>query len=716
MAQEIAVQKTLDKTLEKHKLEAEIGKTLGDFLRGYTPEISDREKDILDRRYVIDLGTPLPDFDCKNAKAYAAIDRKFADKPLDKQQKYVAQVCAVGTLQRTEAIAPLINAPHPNLMVLVSAGVVELSRLNEERFVILYELPKGKKLSTILAATKKRPNFEFICSHIIAPIALAIQHLSEIGLPHGNINCDNIYFYNEAILGHCVAEPCGFSQPFHYEPLERLQSSPAGKGEGDNSQDYYALAVVVLYIIYGINHFAGITAESLERGIMKEGAFNSLTRQKDMPEVFFDFFRGLLSQNSKDRWGYKYLKAWLDGKRYNVMPTPPQQEAIRPFEFEGLAANTRREVAHLLFKNWLAVPEILANGQLSSWVAISLRNKELNEFLLNVTKGINHSAKRNDSNFDEQTMRVIAVFDHAGPVRLRKLAFHIDGISSLFADLMLTHSMAEMQTLLRFIEYSMVNFIIEQKNKEKEKRDELVGIMFEDIVARLDRMRSVIRNSGFGFGVERIFYDLNPNVQCISPLLAGKYVANLPALLKTLDQLAPTLSRDKDPIDNHIAAFIASRLNINNEINLSELRAHPELAKNQIMVALKLLSAAQRKARIDDLSGLSHWVALRILPLLDGIRSRTLKRKLLNLLEKSANSGNLPKMAEVFIESGYAELEDNAFRRSMRKFQQNANEIIYYKNQSVIEEHSKLLGTNLAHYVAVAAFALSLYLAIKGGG
>jgi len=709
MAQEVALRADIRENKEKHRPEADVSRSLGEFLRGYSPDLPEKEKDVLERRWQLDLNTPLPEFDCKSAKAYATIDRKHPDK-----QQYVAHICEAGSLPRTDAIAQLINNPHPNLMAVMAAGVVEISRTSEERFVIIYERPKGKKLSTLIASLNKRPSFEFICSQVIAPLALAIQHINELGLTHGSVNCDNIYFHSEAVLGHFVVEPCGFSQPFNYEPLERMQALPAGKGAGTISQDYYALAVVVLYIIYGANHFVGLSEDALIKSIMKEGAFNALTRQKDMPEVFYDFFRGLLGPNSKDRWGYKYLKAWLDGKRYNVMPAPPPQEAIRPFEFEGGTANTRREVAYLFSKNWAAVPDAVSSGQMTNWVAISLRNKELNEYLIGMARALN-AIQKNDIALDEQIMRVIAVFDHTGPVRIRKLAFNLDGMNSLFAELVLNKADAEVQSLMRFIELSMFNFIVEQRNKENEKRDESNSAGgYDEIIGRFERMRAIIRNAGLGFGVERILYDLNPNIQCLSPLLAGKYVATLPDLLKALDQLAPTLSRDKDPIDAHIAAFIASRLNINHDIRLNELRSHPILAKSHALIALKLLAAAQRKSRLSHLSGLTHWLALRILPLLGEIRSKTLKRKILTLLEKTAKAGSLPKMAEVFIESGYNAVEESAFLQASRKYKANANDILYYQNPEVIEAHSRRLGTNMAHYVALAALALSFYLAIRG--
>lgn len=717
MAQELVAKPSdvMSKNLAKSEVETELSKTLSGFLHGYIPATtSNSELDVIDGKYKIELNSPLPNFTSKTATAYNATDIRNPDKA----SAYVALVCETNTLQRTRIISTLINAPHPNLMVLVASGVVELSQPKEERFVILYEKPKGEKLSKLIAATKNRPSFEFICQNIITPLATAIQHLNELGVPHGNINCDNIYYDTAgtvgAIIGPCTTEPCGFSQPFYYEPVERMQALPAGKGDGDSSQDFYALAVVVLHIIYGMNHFVEITESKLIRRILKEGAFNALTRNKDMPEIFYDFFRGLLSHNTHDRWGYKYLKAWLDGKRYNVMPTPPPQEAIRPFEFNDDVAYTRREVADIFFHNWQSVPEIFTDGQLSTWVAISLRNKELNEYLLRTAKAVGSSAKKNDPYTNEQIMRAIAVFDPSGPVRLGKLSFHLDGINTLFADMIFTQSNTELQALMQFIELSMFHFIVGQKNKGSEKSAESENSAIDAIFMKLDRLRSVIRNSGTGFGIERILYDLNPGIKCISPMLAGMHVSSLSSILKALDRLAPQLSQNNDPIDKHIAAFIASHLNIQHAIHLTSLSAQPILANNQVMIALKILASAQQKSGIPYLPGLTNWLALRILPLLDVIRSKTLKRKLITMLSNAARSGSTQKMAEIIIESGYAQAEASAFGQAVKNFKQNANDITYYNKKEMIEIHSRQLGARMAHYIALAALLFSFIISVRG--
>jgi len=715
MAQEVATKKTdlAPKTLARTDTEIEFGKTLTNFLSGYKPNSEDeRETDIIGR-FRINLNAPLTEFTASTAIAYEANDIDGGGKP------YVALVCEANSIQRLHLIGPLLNAPHPNLMALVTSGVVSLSQPKEERFVLLYERPKGERLSKLIQMSKNPPSFDFICHNIIAPLALAIQHMNDIGIPHGNVNCDNIFFDPRgtvgAVIGPCTRHPSGYSQPFYYEPVERIQALPAGKGEGDSTQDFYALAVVILHIIYGMNHFVGMTENELVRKILKEGAFNALTRHKDMPEVFYDFFRGLLSPNSQDRWNYRYLKAWLDGKRYNVMPTPPPQEAIRPFEFNGDIAYNRREVADIFFHNWDSVPEIFAGGQLSTWVAISLRNKELNEYLLRTAKVIGNASKKNDAYINEQIMRAISVFDPAGPVRISNLSFHLEGINTLFAYKFFAQEMDEIYNLVQFIELSMFHFITNQKTKEPDKIAETAGSNLSAIFMRLDRLRSITRNTGLGFGPERVLYDLNPGMKCISPLLAGTHVSNLSSMLNELDKIAPRLSQTNDPIDSHIAAFIASHLNIQHEIYINSLSSHPELARQPVMIALKILASAQSKARLSYLPGLTSWLALRILPLLDEIRSRTLKKKLLAMLASAARSGNIQKIADVIIESGYAQAETTAYRQAVKNFKQNANDIIYYNKKEMIEIHSKQLGARMSHYIAMAALVTSFIIAIRGG-
>lgn len=677
--------------------------TLSDFLRRYQRPEGEPRRDILEGRYQINLAEPLPEFDTKTARAYAATDMA------DSTRRFFALVCSHGTLQRYHVIQPLKNAPHVNLLPLMAAGVVALSQPQEERFVIIYERPLGKKLSQLLVESPGVVTDHFITRNIITPLASAIDHLSKMGIPHGSINPANIYFHETAVLGDCVSMPCGDNQPFYYEPVERMQALPAAKGEGISTQDYYALAVLTLQLLHGPGHFADFNPTALIGAILREGAYAVLTRNKENPEVFYDFLRGTLYQTPKDCWDYTQIKLWIEGKRFNMLVPPGPIPASRPFEFQDMEAGNRRELAHLLYTRFDLIAPILETGQLTQWVLTGLRNKELSDLISQAGKSALEAQGKKEVAYNEHIMRLLVLLDPEGPVRLGKLSFHIDGMETLCASLFMAKADTELQLLSRFIEFNAQNFVLEQRRKNPAYQ---VPSATNTTITKLDKLRVSIRNTSLGFGPERILYDLNPDMACQSRLFDGLNISNLPALLVKLDQLAPRLSNEQDPIDRHIAAFLASKLNIQYDIRLPELSGLPSLASNKAVIALHMLSLAQAKTGMIQLPGLTHWLGLRILPLLESIRSRVLRDHMKIMLISRAQSGSLTALAELIISGEYASADHQGFSDAWTAFQANAVQINSYRKGENIEKTSQGLGLFLSKSFAYVAFFITLFIII----
>ncbi len=186
-----------------------------EFLNGYTPtnEVTSREKDTVEERYVVQMQQPLPAFNTLHAKAYAAIDKE------NNANLLLAMVCAQEMPPRIKLARQLKRNPHPHLLPVLACQVAKLGQSGEERVVIIYERPKGKSLADIVAEQIRPLPERFIIERIIAPLSSAINHLDEMGFTHGRINADNVYFGDHVILGECCAEPSGLSQDFHFEPL-----------------------------------------------------------------------------------------------------------------------------------------------------------------------------------------------------------------------------------------------------------------------------------------------------------------------------------------------------------------------------------------------------------------------------------------------------------------------------------------------------------------
>src|SRR3546814_7768561 len=74
-----------------------------------------------------------------------------------------------------------------------------------------------------------------------------------------------------------------------------------------------------------------------------------------------------------------------------------------------------------------------------------------------------------------------------------------------------------------------------------------------------EKAKSVMDRTGMGYGMERVAYELNPNLPCRSPLFEADYVSDISELLPALDRLAERGVEIRNLIDRHIGAFIATR-------------------------------------------------------------------------------------------------------------------------------------------------------------
>ncbi len=679
------------------KIEQSLTRTV-EFLREYSPAPSSDKKDMLGDQYQIDINSPLPMFDRPTAKAYAATNN--ADG-----KKLIALVCEAGSVLRHHLLKPLLNIKHPNLCTLVAAGVVDISQPSGERYVLFFEHIKGQKLSTMLEkAGGKIPN-NILITRIIDPIAKASLELLEAGITHGSINLDNIYYDSQAILGPCITEPCGYGQPYYYELVERMQTHPAGKGDFHSGADFYAIAVLVLRIIAGTKNLERYQPQTLARAILRQGPFMALTNGKDMPEDFFDFLWGMLGSGNNQRWTYRYLKPWLEGKHYNIIPSPPPVEGSKPFECFGTTGHSRREIAHLMRNNWDKMQETLAASSLPQWILMILRQKDLSELVARHVKTIVESNIKNETQRFEHSTRLILILDENGPLQYSSLAFHVDGIGPLFAELYNKQMKDELKLLIKFIEQNLVLAWIDLQ----QVKEVLISDSLSQFFSRLDRIRNMLRNEGLGFGIERILYDLNPELPCLSPLCRGKHITTLPELLRHLDRISVTAAATQDPIDTHIAAFIASKLVITNEIRLYDLAAIPDMAKNNAMIALKLFAVAQHRSGNMDLSGLTHWIAQRIVPIMQNLRSAAVRGHTLQMLLDEALEGRTQILGDLLLDGEIVNVDQSGFQKATISYKRNADRIEAYKKATNLDFDSAHLAHIIAKIFAYAALIFSIY-------
>ncbi len=685
--------------IQETKNDAHYATLCADFLRHYVPPQPDKPKDLLEGRYRIELSVPLAEFNTKTAAAYAVTDIH------DGSRQLYALICRPGTVQRFSILERLKRFNHPNVLSLVTYGTANLSQPDAERFVLIYERPRGQRLSEIIENAGVLGE-HFLARSLLSPLAYAISELGNIGITHGKINPANIYYQDTPILGEFASEPCGYSQDFYFEPLERMQSHPAGKGNGTPTTDFYALAVLLLYSIYGKQHFSTMSKEYIIGRMFEEGTYYALTRNRQHPERFDDLLRGILSNNPTDRWGWKYIKAWLDGRRMHVLEPPAPTETTRPFEFGNRTARSRRELAHIMFEGWTNIPEAIHNNKIVQWTTVSLRNKTVSENLTRIIKTINELGVKNELQFNEQLMRLILTLDPTGPIRMYPLSMFLDGIDTLCTEFYTTKQEKEFNLLARFVDMNMTSSWMNAQSAQENYEPS------PDILSanqKLDKLRVCMRNTGVGFGIERIVYELNPDMPCLSPLLEGRYIDNLTALLMRLDSMAANLSRNTDPLDRHIFAYLAAKLNIQHDIKLLELESIPTLARNRDIIMLRLLATAQHRCGNIQLPGLTHWLASRILPALDAIRGNTNRHMIKKALLNAADTGYTQNMASIVIDSAYSTADTRGFAHAYNLYHNNVKQIAAFRKGVGFEFNSGKLAFTIAKGFAYAALFITFY-------
>lgn len=664
----------------------------------------DRPRDTADRRYSINLSSPLPDLDTPQARAFAAADGQGAEPNL------YALICPTALPSRTKAIQTLRQVKHAHFATPVWRGVVLLSFPAEERPVIFLRRPEGKRLSALLAQQQGPLPESFIVDRVIAPAAEVLALCAEQNVTHGRINLDNLYYKDSLTVGECVSEPCGYSQPFYYETVERMGCVTGGKGDGDIKQDVFALGAVVLRLLLGPAYAPPADRDAHLSLLLHNGVCNTLLGEHEFSERFTDFLRGTLHDARHERWHPKQIQQWLAGKHFHVIPPVQPVEALRGFDFAGEAHLNCRVLAHSLYTHWDKAAEHLRDLSLVRWMEASLRRKDMAAALLKMVRANSSSFTGNEKLVNDLVARTLIFLDPAWPIRFRAVTANADGIGTALAELLQRQASKEVQYLAGILEHDLPN-IWSDAHKGIREHPQGGAPDLSTVLWNLDRVRILMRSQGLGFGIERCLYELNPELPCLSPLLAGHACDSLSALLTALNRLAPSLARSAEPMDRHIAAFMAQRLGIAREVKFPELERFGKISSHRGLVTLRLFHMAQEKTGMHQQRGLAAWVIAGVLPLAQEIHNRGLRQDFAQHLVRYAAAGRLQPIAELLSSKMLFNADIAGFQKAAESYAENAAKIEELRQPQTLAAHAGGIGRRAARnlaYLSCAAMAAAV--------
>ena len=146
---------------------------------------------ILLDRFLIDLNSPLPEFDSPSAKAYMAEDRQ------DLGRKLMALVCTPGLPPRVDVMNDLMGVDVPGLLPLVDWDTLVWPPLGQRCLLVVYERPLGGRLLTAFSVDNVPGNKQDLPKRIIESASSALLELSNRNISHRAIRPSNLFFMDE---------------------------------------------------------------------------------------------------------------------------------------------------------------------------------------------------------------------------------------------------------------------------------------------------------------------------------------------------------------------------------------------------------------------------------------------------------------------------------------------------------------------------------------
>ncbi len=645
--------------------------------------------DIVGEKYLVRSDLPLPQYDNHFCKAFRVDNLK---KP---EEKVYGMVYNSAYYMKLREINSLKNLEIESMYLPLAADVTFLTSMNSNEFVIILPEPTGVSLNSYVKNNHPLTS-RFIIDQVVFPLVKMLYILGENGISHGSINPDNVYICDDGSIkvAECVTETTGFSQLAVYEPIERLAVTPHAKTSFNSASDYYSLGVLISFMVIG-KEFPLLDAsedEILKEKILK-GSYEALLSKHNIPLALKELIKGLICDKKTERWRGKQILDWYNGKVYkpSIFDNTTSSQSI---QFNNESYYSTKILAHDLFCHWDAAKRFLMDDKIVKWLEKGLSELDVAEHVSFSLRMAHSQARAKNQISDEGVTRVLAALDPLAPVKYKDICTHLGGIGSLIAA-----SCAESN-----IDFTRQIGQLVSSCPWKEVSKEHIYYWSADIKRisdALEKSKMFIERPGLGFGIERALYTINTNLPCQSKFIKHYYVTDVHSLLLFLDkEAADEDSADVEIIDTHIAAFIAEKMNIQDEIKVNSLKPYPDFFQDSSIKALAFLSIAQKNTKPGRLVNLANLCAIKVSKVLSKLNNRGIREDVKRQLLDVARDGMLVEIYKIISNAGYIQTDAEGFEKASKLYAKLQIQKTSLSNNKKILELGYRYGLRLSVIVA----------------
>ncbi len=582
-------------------------------------------------KFHIDCDKRLTKFDVGEIKAYEA-----SSSGKD-SGSFLALVCEPHLTPRRRAANVYENIVNPSSFSLIRHGIAHWPPEDAQRYIVVYRL----NFRTTIASLEGKQAFglkdDEVIDNILHPMINVLQDFRDKDFVHGAIRPNNIFHsgsgrVEKPVLGDCLSVPCSYHQPVLYLPIEKAMIDPIGRGVTTQADDLYALGVTLAVMLRHQDPMQSLTDKEIIEQKIEHGSYVALVGGDRLKGNVIELLRGLLIDDSAQRWTVDDVLAWIDGRRLSQKQVVREKKAQRPLKFGTKKYFLASRLAMDIPSNPQEVVRIVEQEELQLWVGRSLQDDAVEARL---TDAINYSQdKGTGPGYEDRLVcNVSMALDTRAPLRYKGLNLYGTGIGAALAEAILIKK--DLNPFVEIFSYGLaMNWLIMSSDPYLDTGAHL---------PKFDSCRSFTRQTNAGYGIERCLYYLSPDTPCLSSKVSKYFVRGSEDLIEAFEDICAQNKMSGLFLDRHSIGFLCARDPKSVEGYLPELNG-PEPYKI-ILGNLKTLATIQKRGKLHEFPAIAQYIADKLDPVYDRYHDREVREKLKKNISRYASDGDLVQMA-----------------------------------------------------------------------
>jgi eukaryotic-like serine/threonine-protein kinase len=655
---------------------------------------------VLQDRFTIFPDRPYPEL------ATAETPAVVAEDPMTPGEIRAALICDVDPLPRIEVMDKLKALARPGLTQIAAFGAVDWPGSEGERLAVVINPPQGGRLVPAGAVKFAPMAPEVLVDQVIRPVVTGLTEMFHRNQTHRGIRPDNLFFSDATrtriVLGQAVTAPAGYYQTPGFETLECSTADPAGKGGGTRAEDMFSLGATLLSLLIGRVPGADMDEDDFYAQRVEKGSLDACIDPRELPRDMIDGLRGLMADDARERWTLEHLKGWLEGNRVTAPRSYATVRAHQGFDFGGKKYWTAPALAFAMSRKRDAAAKALRSGGVFDWMKKSLPDNTATDALGTVIAEADMAGGAGD---DLLIARASVAMDPAAPIRFSGYSTRLDGIGPMLVSAQ--RKPGGLAAMTEMLKANLPSYWLSSQPKHVSRG---VGLN-----AHLEKLGRWVTDASPGAGIERCLYDLNPNLPCRSPITGGRWVSDPSQLLPAIDKVAAAGGIGRQPIDRHIAAFLASRSHADTT-QLLGLMQPTTVDDHSAIGTLRLLAELQQSFKSKPLPGLGNWCADLLKPVIETFHHRKRRAKLLEVTMGVARSGNLPALLKLIDDAQFKKVDRSGFEKAKERWSRAEKDLAdMEKNNAKRIDEARRTGREAAAIISsgMAVLTVGIMLMMK---